>query len=150
MARQALPLLRVALFPKKRNHIMLQIIQSVFLAELVGCPKLFGGVKLTQHPKPALNKVAFMKKLHGENDAINSFGRKEVFFSSLFLAPKHSSPYFLCQKVSALSLPHSSPSPAIHAQALKDSKRQADLHQKIKRDKVAMGIRRQKLLLNPT
>lgn len=130
---------------------MLQIIPSVFLAALVGWSKLFGGVKLTQHPKPALNKVAFMKKkLHGENDAINRFGKKKVFFSSLFLAPKHSFSYFLYQKVSALSLPHSSPSPAIHAQALKDGKRQADLHQKIKRDKVAMGIRRQKLLLNPT
>lgn len=64
---------------------------------------------------------------------INSFGRKKnYFFSSLLLASKYSFPYILCQKVSALSLPHSSPSQAIHAQALKDSKRQADLHQENK------------------
>lgn len=59
-------------------------------------------------------------------------GKKSYFVSSLFFASKYSFPYILCQKVSALSLPHSSPSQAIHAQALKDSKRQADLHQENK------------------
>lgn len=57
----------------------------------------------------------------------------------------------MLESLCSLSSLYSPPSQAIHAQALKDSKRQADLHQKKKKkDKVAMGIRRQKLLLNPT
>lgn len=43
---------------------------------------------------------------------------------------------------------HYPPSQAIHAQALKNSKTQADFLLK-RKDKVAMGIRRQKLLVNP-